>query len=87
MLQWGPQPCRRLECVSLCVCAWMSANKVGMGVPLVYSEYNSGLYPFFVGNNDDPFASAFIVHTIPSLQPYNVRVHAHGAMLAPCWLQ
>ena len=41
-------------------------------MPLVYSEYNSGLYPFFVDNNDTPFAAAFVARTVALLDRFQV---------------
>ena len=52
--------------------ATRAAAQVGDTMPLVYSEYNSGLYPFFVDNNDTPFAAAFVVRTAALLDKFQV---------------
>lgn len=66
---------RVCACVRVCAGVRVCAVQVGER-PLVYSEYNSGLYPFFVDNNDTPFAAAFAVRTMALLDKFHVRAVA-----------
>lgn len=58
-------------------------NQVPSSMPFVVSEYNSGLFSlgswYYWSNNDSPFASAYVAHTVPQISAFNV-----SGQDAPC---